>query len=185
VQEPVLATGAPAVDTLEVTVDDASPAPWRTGTTVVARGTLYGPLPVAPIETAAPPHGAPVAWTELVELDGPGTFTSSGDFAPTAAGHYTWVWSIEAAEQPEDSLLPEDYSWSDRYGIPAESFEVVQPLPSTGAEADASPWLIGVGVILLGGGLVGATAVLRVTVRRGAPTWSRAALPRRRRAAAR
>lgn len=166
VEDAVLATGSGAVDRLEFSLAEDSPAPWLAGHVVHVRGTLYGPLPTAPIEAETAPEGAPVAWTEVIEVDAEGAFTSSGDFAPTATGHYTWVWSIDAAEQPEGSVLPVDYVWSDRFGIPAESFELVAPLPSTGAEDEPSWWLGAAGALLLGGGLVGIAAVVRVRVRR-------------------
>ena len=166
----VVAVGEAAIDGLTVSVADDSPAPWREGELVIARGTLYGPFTSAPLESTTPPHGAPIAWTEVVELHGPGTATSSGGFRPTAPGHYTWVWSIAAADQHENSLVPAGYSWNDGFGLAAESFEVVLPLPSTGAEHEPTWWLGAIGAVLLGGGLAGIAACLRIRLRRAAPT---------------
>ncbi len=56
VTSPVLAIGERAVDRLAFAVATDSPAPWRAGAGVTAKGTLYGPF-------AAPPPGRPVATT--------------------------------------------------------------------------------------------------------------------------
>ena len=52
------------------------------------------------------------------------------------------------------------------------------------ADLDAAPWLTGVGVLLVGGGLTAATACVRFRLRRAAPSSPQAALRRRRRVAA-
>jgi hypothetical protein len=128
---------------------------------VTAEGVLYGPFPEPPAEAVAPPADAPIAWSEIVEVDGPGAVTTSGAFTPTEPGHYSWVWTIDAGNQPADSLLPTDYAWSDRFGLATESFEVIEPLPATGAEDDPRWWLGALGAVLLGVGLAGLAAILR------------------------
>lgn len=87
---------------------------------IVTTGTLYGPFTTQPTESAMAPAGAPVAAENVkVTLDkGPGVYAS-----PTVeklkAGYYTWVWSIDAAEQDEFTrvnLLPEGYTFADAFG---------------------------------------------------------------------
>lgn len=163
VARPVVSLGDAALDRLEVSVAADSPAPWLAGSRVVAIGRLYGPFASPPSEAASAPPDAPIAWTERVEVDGPGSVTTSGAFAPTEPGHYTWVWSYDSADQPGGSLLPGGYRWADRFGLPDESFEVVVPLPATGPSAP--PWLAAVGAVLAGTGLTGVAAVMRM--RRG------------------
>lgn len=159
-----LVAGESAVDRLSALTGPESPARWRPGSRVIARGTLYGPFQQLPTLAAEPPAEAPVAWTEAVELDGPGEHASGGSFRPAEPGHYTWVWTIAAGEQPAETPVPEGYRWSDDFGLPAETFEVVEPLPATGGgdpARTAAAWLGGAAALLLGGGLTLGAALVR------------------------
>lgn len=154
VAQTVVGSGDPATDVLTVGVASDSPAPWRSGSSVLAAGTLYGPFAERPQEAAEPPVNAPVAWTETIELSGPGEVTTSGGFRPAEPGFYTWVWSFSAGSQPAGSLLPDGYRWADRFGLPNETFEVVEPLPATGADDDPALWLIAIVAVGAGVGLL-------------------------------
>lgn len=96
---------------------------WIDGTSVLARGTLYGPLLKKPTETAAVPAGAQVAHQTSLTFTSAGTQTTNTGFTPTLAGYYTWVWTISASEQnaATQQALPSGYAFADRYGQAAET----------------------------------------------------------------
>lgn len=110
---------------------------------VTATGTLYGPLSTKPTESATPPAGAPVAATATVTTTtaaGPTTsYTATGSNTATASGYYTWVWKIAYADQTALTKLaiPENYSFSDRYGRAAET-HVVQFQPAATSQVSAA-----------------------------------------------
>lgn len=97
---------------------------WRQSTNgqyrpVVTTGTLYGPFTTPPVEADKAPAGAPVVGTDTVTLDkGPGDYTSSGKLIADEAGYYTWVWSIDAADQDArtQTQIPKGYAFRDRFG---------------------------------------------------------------------
>jgi hypothetical protein len=93
---------------------------------IIARGTLYGPFSDTPVEAADVPAGAPVLGTASVTLAGPGTYTVPGTIVATESGYATWVWTIDAADQPLifRDRLPEDYSFTDLFGRAAETHVV-------------------------------------------------------------
>lgn len=66
---------------------------------VLAEGTLYGPYTEQPTQSATVPAGAPVAATETLTFNGPGTLDSPTTLRASEAGYYTWVWSIAKASQ--------------------------------------------------------------------------------------
>ncbi len=148
-------SGSPARDTLTIAVTDGRPWPEVAGAPVpvVATGTLYGPFPEVPTEQEAPPAGAPVAGTESVTLTGTGEVVTAGAVRPTVPGWYTWVWRIDAAEQTPEvrALLPPDYAFSDRFGLSAETVEV---LPARLAETGSTLAPLPVGGALLAIGLL-------------------------------
>lgn len=124
-----LSAGTASSDRLTVTVADAT-HPWRlksdgtTGETVVATGTLYGPMAASPKQGAAVPAGTPATVAVTQNLTGPGAYTVTVPAGRVAAsGFYTWVWTIEAARQSTAvrALLPTNYRFSTDYGIAAET----------------------------------------------------------------
>lgn len=148
--------GDELVDTLTVSLPSERTWPVDAAGTpiaIVATGTLYGPLPAQPPTADLPPVDAPVAATQELSLTGVGEYRS----VPTrvdAAGWYTWVWRIDAASQSEAAraVLPEGYAFSDRFGLPDETFVIAAQLAATGQEV-TSPVIgvavLGLGVILL------------------------------------
>lgn len=152
VLDPEPQPGEEVVDTLTVSLPpertwpvDAAGAPIA----IVATGILYGPLASAPQLADLPPADAPVAATQELALTGTGEYRS----LPTrvdAPGWYTWVWRIEAATQSEAAreVLPEEYAFADRFGLPDETFVVAPQLAATGLEV-ASP-LAGLAALVLG-----------------------------------
>lgn len=136
------------VDELTADVAEGSEA-WRQRVngsyfSIVAQGTLYGPFVDEPTPSALPPAGAPVVGTETVSLDGPGTYSSPGTLSATDRGFYTWVWTIDAADQTivTQAQLPENYTFADQFGLQAETHVVAVGLT---AESQASPEVTGVG----------------------------------------
>lgn len=107
--------------------------PWaqRSGNSayavVSARGTLYGPsaAPFTPSDTV--PAGTPVAGHATVtttDTDGPTVpYTATSDTAVAESGYYTWVWTIEYADQSVGTQhqLPAGYSFTDGFGLVAET----------------------------------------------------------------
>jgi hypothetical protein len=90
---------------------------------VVTVGTLYGPFADRPAVAELPPVGAPVVGTETLSLTGPGTYSSAGTLVAPEAGFYTWVWSIDAADQSifTAEQMPVAYYFADQYGLVAET----------------------------------------------------------------
>tara|TARA_B100000678_G_scaffold228995_1_gene197100 strand:- start:6357 stop:9332 length:2976 start_codon:yes stop_codon:yes gene_type:complete len=130
-----VAEGDAFVDELAVTVTEGI---WiRVGgqpVEVTAVGTLYGPFDEHPVESDAPPAGAPVAGTEEVVLTGPGSYTSPGTITAPESGFYTWVWAIDKNAQGETGKYLTD-SFTDRFGRVAET-SVVPFQPHAVSEAD-------------------------------------------------
>ena len=136
------------VDSLVADVAAGSPA-WRqrvNGTYfgIVAQGTLYGPFTDLPVPSADPPVGAPVVGTVSITLDGPGTYQSPNTLVAPEAGYYTWVWTIDAADQGvvTQSQLPADYHFADQFGLVAETHIV--PI-DVAAVSQASAASVGLG----------------------------------------
>jgi len=109
---------------------------------LLLEGVVYGPFEVAPERSETPPEGTPVAARVTLLADaGPGSYEIASTERPAEPGYYTWVWSIRAAAQPEDSgvqaLLPEGYTFSDDFGVAEETQYAVAPpaevVPSTPA----------------------------------------------------
>lgn len=154
--------GQPLVDRVTLALAEGS-RPWRlradgTPVPVVAEGVLYGPFDEQPAQTDEVPPGAPVAAVDTLTFAGPGELATSGAAVATAPGHYTWVWSIDAATQDAvgAASLPEGYRFSSAFGIAEESHLVTEPpprLPNTGSEPrDAglvAGALVGFGALLL------------------------------------
>lgn len=114
--------GEAFVDRLSVSVTkgtwikiDGNPVP------ITATGTLYGPFDAQPVESAAPPAGAPVVGTEQVTLTGPGSYTSPGTLRASESGFYTWVWKIDKNTQPGGNGKYLTDSYVDRYARVAET----------------------------------------------------------------
>ena len=98
----------------------------------------------------------------LLTLTGPGEYRSSGSVIATLPGHYTWVWRIDAADQPVEvqATLPTGYRFADRFGLPDETLEVAAPqLAATGVAPTS---------LALAGALMGAGALLGNIARRRA-----------------
>lgn len=125
--EPVLTTQVPervptgSFD--DVVTMSAARGQWHAGTPVVAEGVLYGPFLDEPAVSRDVPAGAPVAHETTLTFTGPGSQTTDTGFRPTEAGFYTWVWTVDAAAQQPltQLLLPEDYTYADRFGLRAET----------------------------------------------------------------
>lgn len=127
--------GEHAVDTLTfqtVAGSDGTNNSWpRTLTggyrVLTAEGTLYGPYVDQPEEQDVAPADAPVAGHATVTTtvaDGPTvTYDAASDAPLETAGYYTWVWTIDAADQSDvtRAYLPDDYSFTDRFGQKAET----------------------------------------------------------------
>lgn len=99
------------------TYDDGTPVP------VKAKGTLYGPMLSIPEESDTVPSWAPVAGTATATLNGPGTYTVTGDAKSQEAGYYTWVWQIDSSDQGAVAkmLLPENYFFQDNFAQVVET----------------------------------------------------------------
>lgn len=105
--------------------------PWHQNglgnySTVIAKGTLYGPFASQPAQAATVPTGAPVAGTATASTGTTGPtqpITASSAVTSAAAGYYTWVWSISYADQPAitQNYIPDGYSYVDDFGRVAES----------------------------------------------------------------
>ena len=130
-----VAEGDAFVDELSVTVTKGT---WiRVGgqpVEVTATGTLYGPFDEQPVESDAPPAGAPVGGTEEVVLTGPGYYTSPGTITAPESGFYTWVWAIDKNAQGANGKYLTG-SFTDRFGRVAET-SVVPFQPHAVSEAD-------------------------------------------------
>jgi len=96
---------------------------WIEDTSIVARGTLYGPLANNPAVSDDVPADAPVANTATLVFTEQGTQTTDTSFRPTEAGHYTWVWTIDASDQGAGTqqALPDGYRFADQYGLENET----------------------------------------------------------------
>ena len=144
--EPIVTTSAPRFVTEgevfvdEVTATLATEQPWTVNSNgdaapVVAKGTLYGSLSEEPIESADVPTDAPDAGTAEVTLTGEGTYAVESDVVASTPGYYTWVWTIDAADQRAgvQRLLPENYFWADAFGQRVET-SITPPRVSTQAQ---------------------------------------------------
>ena len=89
---------------------------------VTAKGTLYGPSVATFRESATPPADALVAGhsavTTTAEQGPTATYTATSDTTISESGYYTWVWSIDYADQSEGTKrrIPDAYSFMDRFG---------------------------------------------------------------------
>lgn len=116
--------------------------PWfRSATTgnyapVQATGVVYGPFQSQPAESDTVPAGAPVAGEATITTSltaGPtAPYTANTNTTAATSGFYTWVWKISAADQGAGTqrVIPEGYSWQDRFGQVVESSVV--PMNITG-----------------------------------------------------
>lgn len=107
--------------------------PWYQSATtgqyisVVANAVIYGPFSSQPIESDTVPVDAPVAGTATVTTsatDGPTvTYPVESSDVSLEAGFYTWVWTIDAADQSPitDLFIEDDYLFVDRFGQVAET----------------------------------------------------------------
>jgi hypothetical protein len=146
--ESVLVTpGEPYMDTVLAGVAGGS-NPWRvlsdgSYVPIVAHGTLYGPFADPPTTSAAIPPGAPVLGTETITLNGPGLYSSPGSIVATDSGYATWVWTIDAADQPPryQDTLPTGYVFADQFGQDTETHVVASNVHAvtTVNAADAAP----------------------------------------------
>jgi len=133
VASPTLVRGQRSIDTVTFAatsfVDPVSGArvenAWPSSTggpiAVTASGILYGPSPQPIAASATPPAGTPVAAHATVS-GGPGAHAATADTPATAGGYYTWVWTIDAADQDAATraLLPPAYRVADGFGVAAE-----------------------------------------------------------------
>lgn len=151
--EPVVTTEAPRfvqegetfTDRLFAGIaDPLNPAsnPWReysggNFTPVNARGTLYGPFNFPPTQSPIVPPGAPVVASDiLVTFDqGPGEYATPPlpELTALEAGYYTWVWSIDYADQTPftQADIPVDYFFQDDFGQAIETSVVPTNLVAT------------------------------------------------------
>lgn len=103
---------------------------------ITATGTLFGPFLSDPAlnPSGAPPVGAPVVGTVRVTTDSgrdhsqPQTYQVETDLVSEEAGYYSWVWTIDAAEQAASVVqpsggqpsIPVDYYFTDGFGQASE-----------------------------------------------------------------
>ncbi|WP_404430747.1 hypothetical protein LG299_12605 [Microbacterium lacus] len=152
--EPVVATsastyvrpGEPFVDAVSFGVAEGSDA-WVQSSNgyrqITAQGMVYGPFATHPAESDAVPADAPIAGTATVtsSLTNPAeAVTATSDQVASASGFYTWVWTINAADQgPITQLyLPDGYAYQDRFGQVVET-SLVGPTVTTQAQPGAKP----------------------------------------------
>ena len=142
-------TGQPFVDGVTVSLTADSPE-WRiladgSRMPVVAVGTLYGPFSQQPAVSDVPPEGVPVVGTEKITLTGTGEYASPGSLTAPSTGFYTWVWRIDAADQPElmARMLPDGYRFTDQFGLIAESHLVPMGLDAVSQASTAETGLGG------------------------------------------
>ncbi|MPV51037.1 hypothetical protein GCG21_13680 [Pseudactinotalea sp. HY160] len=110
--------------------------PWVEGVSVLAEGTLYGPFSTPQAESAQAPADAPVAGTDELTFDGPGTQTAGGDITASASGYYTWVWTIDKDSQSAVTQKFIRDSFTDGFGIAAESM-IVRATPTITTERES------------------------------------------------
>jgi len=106
---------------------------------VVFRGTpYYVPGSEAPAQSAAVPAEAVALGNVFITADGPGEYTSPSLNAPIVAGGgwISWVWEIRPEDQPA-AVRGYVGAWSDEFGIPAETQEVISPTVTTQAQPGA------------------------------------------------
>lgn len=93
---------------------------------VTGKGTWYGPSSAPLVQSAAVPASMPVAGHSIVTTSnesGPTVpYVATSDTAVLEAGYYTWVWSIDYADQTAltQRRLPDGYSFADQFGQAAE-----------------------------------------------------------------
>ncbi|TIH33793.1 hypothetical protein D4765_14010 [Subtercola vilae] len=92
----------------------------------------------APVQASTVPADAVKIGTATQILAGGGTVTSSSIDVGYAAGYDTVVWALVKADQPAQY---QGYfaDWSDNYGVPAETAQILTPTVTTKAQADAAP----------------------------------------------
>lgn len=127
-----IAEGETFTDTLFATIanpTDPASNPWPQDTggeyvPVEARGTLYGPFLGLPDESPTAPSWAPVVATDIpVTLNGPGEYQADAEIGALEPGYYTWVWSVDAADQHPavSNFMPADYNYTDAFAQTIES----------------------------------------------------------------
>lgn len=96
---------------------------WIEDSSLLVRGTLYGPMLTQPEITDEVPADAPVAFATNLTFTEPGTLTTDTHFRPDDTGHYAWVWETATAEQiPATQLaMPDGYHDADQFGLEAET----------------------------------------------------------------
>ena len=106
--------------------------------TIKAIGTLYGPFLAEPAPATSPPANAPVVGTEIIELTGPGSYSTQGTLLAPSTGFYAWVWEINQADQiPLTQLvLPSNYSFRDQFGARSETQVVPMRISATTAVSE-------------------------------------------------
>lgn len=117
--------GAALVD--QVTVAPAAGDTWAqingTHVPVTAQGTLYGPYPARPAQSATVPAGAPVAGTAELTFAGPSTLDASASAVARGSGYYTWVWTIDKEAQGANAVYIRADATHD-FGLVAETHVV-------------------------------------------------------------
>ena len=114
---------------------------------ITAKGTLYGPFAADPAEHPQdnPPENAPVAATAEITTDTAkpgGIYTVTSDAVASSSGYYSWVWSINAADQVsrapaqnstagEDVALAPNYFFTDGFGQAREGQTVPMSMQIT------------------------------------------------------
>ncbi|CAN5393475.1 hypothetical protein BH11ACT5_BH11ACT5_25420 [soil metagenome] len=143
VHDATVELGEPLVDVVTIGLAEGS-RPWRVRgdglpVPILADGVLYGPFEAPPAQSDAVPADAPVAARETLTVTSPGEHSTSASARASEPGHYTWVWTIDAARQDAvgAASLPEGYLFASPFGLPEETHFVQPPFVQTPPPAQA------------------------------------------------
>ncbi|PWJ61011.1 hypothetical protein B0H03_12117 [Rathayibacter iranicus NCPPB 2253 = VKM Ac-1602] len=112
---------------------------------VKANGTLYYTGSKAPVESDTVPGDAVVAGSATVTTGAQGpavTYTAASDTVAEKSGYYTWVWSINEADQSDVAKrrITDGYSFTDRFGqVPETHVSPSNIIATSQVTADTIP----------------------------------------------
>ena len=139
VQSEFITEGSAPVDNLTVGLDKTVGDSWMEANgkpiEVTFKGTLYGPYDAPQDASQIVPENAPVAATATVTADKVGDVKAGADVKVSKSGYYTWVWTLNKAEQSPEAQKFIDADYTDGFFTEGET-SIVKMKPTITTVAD-------------------------------------------------
>lgn len=139
VQSEFITEGSAPVDNLTVGLDKTVGDSWMEANgkpiEVTFKGTLYGPYDAPQDASQIVPENAPVAATATVTADKVGDVNAGADVKVSKSGYYTWVWTLNKAEQSPEAQKYIDADFTDGFFSEGET-SIVKMKPTITTVAD-------------------------------------------------